>query len=168
MSLIWQDPESRERPKPEPSAPLLEREWGVAGSNPAVEPSGEAYLSGRGPQAGDVSSSLTLSTNGKSHAEFNQAHARSSDPETSHAVAAKITNLGPVRDTIVNVLYTFGPMTDEQIAEKIRKYHPSLKTSGPSMRSRRSELVKEYGMVCDSGSKGKTEMGNPAIIWRLK
>lgn len=98
---------------------------------------------------------------------FEQAHARNSDPETSHAAASKVTNLGPVRDGIINALYTFGPQTDEGLAAIFKKWAAFPKCSPSGLRSRRSELV-TLGFIEDSGEVGKTEFGNDAIIWRLK
>ncbi len=104
----------------------------------------------------------------QSFAKFESAHARKSDPVTSHQAAAKITNPGPVRDKILHVLGNC-PRTDEQIAERyslcVEKFGwPKCSPSG--LRSRRSELV-ALGFVEDSGKTDKTAMGNDAIVWRL-
>lgn len=154
--------------RPNPELPLFAREWGVAGSNPAA--SNGVPQSGRGPQAGDVGSNPTLSTNGKSPA--NIAHARNSDPETSHQAAAsvRIANLGRTRDGIMDVLKVNGQQTDEQIWETYSRWHDLGRTvprSSPSgLRSRRSELVR-MGFVEACGT-GKTASGRPCTIWKIK
>lgn len=110
---------------------------------------------------------LTSGGNTRAAQSPDKARARSTDPRTSKAAAAKLVNLGPVRDAIINALYTFGPQTDEGIAAIFRKYAAFPRCSPSGLRSRRSELV-AMRLVEDSGETGKTEMGNPAIIWRLK
>jgi hypothetical protein len=103
---------------------------------------------------------------------FEQAHARNSDPETSHAASRSVVNIGRVREQIRELFKAFPKgMTDEQMIyffremQRVRTDWKNASDSG--LRSRRSELV-TLGFVEDSGELGKTEMGNPAIIWRLR
>jgi hypothetical protein len=97
---------------------------------------------------------------------FEQAHARNSDPITSHKAAATVVNIGPVREKIIHIL-TNCPRSDEQIAERyffcVEKFGwPKCSPSG--LRSRRSELV-SMGFVESCGT-GKTLSGRDCQIWR--
>lgn len=100
---------------------------------------------------------------------FEQAHARRSDPATSKAAAASVTNTEKVREGIKRILGLYGQLTDEQLAEHylrgpLRMNWPKSTPSG--LRTRRSELV-ESGDVCDSGHTGRTAAGRACTIWRL-
>ena|SRR5580765_1551521 len=108
-----------------------------------------------------------------------QAHARKSDPETSHAASRSVVNLGRTRDAILKILSS-GPRTDEQIAESYtfgcqRLNWPKRTPSG--LRSRRSELVsmgfvEAAGGFNDDGTTwgitGKTASKRNCIVWKLK
>lgn len=74
------------------------------------------------------------------------ARARSSDPKTSKAAAASVTNLRASHRRVLAMFKLYGDMTDEQLTESI---HDAEKDAGlaklmsPSgVRSRRSELSK--------------------------
>lgn len=98
---------------------------------------------------------------------FEQAHARNSDPATSHKAAASVTNLGPTKDLILAILREFGPMHDEAIIGAFRanrKYAPNASDSG--IRTRRSWLV-DHGFIEDSGQRAKTASGRESIVWRI-
>ena len=100
--------------------------------------------------------------------KFEQAHARASDPETSHKAAASVVNLGRTREGIIKIL-KLRPCTDEQIA---KDYEILVRTFGwpkrtaSGLRSRRKELC-NMGFV-ESCGEGKTVSGRACQIWRLK
>jgi len=93
--------------------------------------------------------------------------ARSSDPATSHAAAATVTT-DTITDTqvaIVEVLRAHGPLTDEQLCQRIadQRIEP---VSVSSIRTRRSELA-AAGRVVDTGRRQPTRTGRSAIVWGL-
>lgn len=98
-----------------------------------------------------------------------EAHARNTDPDTSHAAAASVT-----RDTrtetqraLVRLLRRYGPMTDAELAERYylaTKGQPACSPSG--LRTRRSELVRD-GFVVDTGKRRTLNSGRKAIVWGL-
>lgn len=97
-----------------------------------------------------------------------QARARRNDPPNSKLAAASVINLGRTRDAILDILGSFGDMTDEQIAQwygdRWKKWnYPKSSPSG--LRSRRAELVK-LNFVKAVGT-GKTKSGRPCAIWGL-
>lgn len=87
---------------------------------------------------------------------------RRTDPETSHEAEHSINNVCESQKTILNVLRTFGPMTDEDIYQLILAIPISL--SGA--RTRRSELVHK-GLVKDSGQRKYLSTGRRAILWEI-
>lgn len=97
---------------------------------------------------------------------FEQAQARRSDPATSKAAAASVVNLGRTRDQILWLLRMYGPLTDEQIAERHDMQVLKPKASPSGLRSRRSELVR-LGFIEDSGKTAPTSSGRQSTIWRL-
>jgi len=100
-----------------------------------------------------------------------QAHARRSDPQQSHAAARSVVNLGRTRDEIIRILLNCGPQTDEQIWREYvyrstRKYSTMPKVSPSGLRSRRAELVK-MGLVEQCG-EGVTQAGRTCAKWRVR
>ena len=99
------------------------------------------------------------------------AHARATDPRTSHEAAASITSdkIRASQDAVLRVLRRTGPICD---AELVRVYQqraadwqlPSQSESG--LRTRRKELSSK-GLVEDSGEKVRLASGRQAIVWRL-
>ncbi len=93
--------------------------------------------------------------------------ARKTDPTTSHNAAASVATdtLTRTQALILEALRAHGPLTDEQLCQRIaqveRKY---LAVSG--IRTRRSELVKT-GRVIDTGDRQPMLSGRPAIVWGL-
>ncbi|GAB2519801.1 hypothetical protein [Paramicrobacterium agarici] len=88
------------------------------------------------------------------------AHARASDPETSHEAAESVTNLTEVQHLIGVILEDEAPhhplgMSDEQIEAAYRQRF-GLKPSSQSLRSRRKELVRK-GLVVFTGFHWKPE-----------
>jgi len=95
---------------------------------------------------------------------FDQAHARRTDPETSHEAAASVSKkIRESQATVLHVLETYGPMTDGELVVAISSYSPEpMSVSGA--RTRRSELVK-LGKVRFTGEFGRTRAGRRTRIW---
>lgn len=92
--------------------------------------------------------------------DYDEAHARWGDPDTSHEAAASVVALTATRRAILDVLDTYGPCTDVDIA---RLYDgPPASPSG--LRTRRSELV-HAGRVYDSGQRARLGTGRRAVVW---
>ena len=72
------------------------------------------------------------------------AHARKTDPVTSHAAAASITAIDDLtsKETVLWVLRLFGPMTDKSMIATIRAFQPSRQFADSRLRTARSDLVK--------------------------
>lgn len=95
-----------------------------------------------------------------------KAHARRSDPQTSHAAAASVVNLGRTKEMILAILRDSGPCTDEGIIEAFhRRTYPAITASDSGIRTRRSWLVAN-GFVEACGT-GETAAKRPCTIWRL-
>jgi hypothetical protein len=93
------------------------------------------------------------------------AHARSSDPQTSHDAARSVKDISKAQRHVMMALNR-EPMTDEQISSWMYEWLGSL-ISPSGARTRRAELV-AMGLVEDSGQRGKTKAGRATIIWRAK
>lgn len=94
------------------------------------------------------------------------AHARSSDPATSHQAAARVTgNLRETQEHVLTVFRRHGAMTDVELVQRYEESDlPPQSDSG--IRTRRRELV-DLGEVEDSGEKKSIPPHGPAIIWKL-
>ena len=80
--------------------------------------------------------------------------------ESQEAWAKIRANLPRMRARLFEGLLNWGPMTDEQMIERL--------DLGPnSVRGRRGELVRD-GLVVDTGRRGRTRAGNSATIWRAR
>jgi hypothetical protein len=93
--------------------------------------------------------------------------ARVSDPVTSHQAAAAQTpaKMRDAHRAILAVLLDHGPCTDFDLARHVSA--AIGKTIIPtSIGVRRKELA-TLGLVADSGHKGKSDTGSPAIRWAL-
>lgn len=98
-----------------------------------------------------------------------EAHARTSDPVTSHAAAAWLDE-DTLRESQRAVLGAFGvraQMTDTDLIrfylqDRMRRGWPSQSTSG--LRTRRRELV-DGKLLRDSGRKVVLESGRKSIVW---
>ena len=92
-----------------------------------------------------------------------QAHARHSDPRTSHD-AARSLSPGKLRDSQKAVLAHFrklGPMTDTDLVN----VYVGSPQSRSGLRTRRRELT-DRGLIEDTGAKKKLPTGRNAIVWR--
>ena len=96
------------------------------------------------------------------------AHARNSDPRTSHEAAESVKDLTEVQSRILSLFdrNSFG-LTDEQLIEQYNlafgRYYPATDSS---IRSRRSELVHK-GKLMDTGHRGTTRAGRATTIWGI-
>jgi len=91
-------------------------------------------------------------------------YARATDPATSHAAAASVTEdtIRELHAAILQVLRMHPPLSDEQIRERL--FADGVLTTPSGARTRRSELV-HAGVVKDSGLRGTTKAGRPTILW---
>ena len=112
-----------------------------------------------------------------------KAHARQSDPDTSHEAAASVGNLtgrqGAILRFLENNLEKMMEMvglpkshfTDFALVlayqERWRSVLPRYPDQSDSgIRTRRKELV-ERGLIEDSGMRVKMPSGRKAIVWRV-
>ena len=96
------------------------------------------------------------------------AHARSTDPQTSHE-AARTVNVTKGQQTVLNEFLMYHELTDEALIEALQVRQdscPDAKLSDSGARSRRAELV-AIGILKDTGRYGKTATGRKTTIWGL-
>jgi len=97
---------------------------------------------------------------------MNSAHARNSDPITSHKAADSVNNITDLQNRILQLFESAkNGYTDEELVRQYAKdfgsYFPS---SDSSIRSRRHELEVK-GFLRDSGQKRLTKMGRESVVW---
>jgi hypothetical protein len=98
------------------------------------------------------------------------AHARKSDPYTSHlAAAAVVMDTTTLQIRILSVFeYAMNGLTDEELVKNYqRMWGVSFPATDSSIRSRRSELVNK-GNVIDTGKTRLTKAGNKSIVWSIE
>lgn len=101
-----------------------------------------------------------------------QAHARTTDPHTSHDAAQSISRdqLRASQTAVLRVLREYGPTSDYMLAENYdtaRHMGYDLPRQSPSgLRTRRKELV-AAGFVVDSGERVTLPSGRKAIVWQV-
>lgn len=96
-----------------------------------------------------------------------QAHARRTDPETSHEAAESVREV-TIRMTqrrILICLLSIGPQDDIGISQWFT-INNQLPPSPSGLRTRRSELVAK-GLVQHSGEYGKSATGRRTRIWEI-
>ena len=96
------------------------------------------------------------------------AHARNSDPDTSHAAAKSVRDLTGVQQGIVEIL-NWKPLTDEQLVIAYENAYIEFEypeATPQSIRSRRAELVRT-GHVEFTGRKEQLKSGRWARVWKL-
>ena len=95
-----------------------------------------------------------------------RAHARNSDPATSHAAADSLSSDKIRRSqlAVLGFLKAFGPMTDTALVER---YARSPRQSPSGLRTRRRELTTK-GLVYDTGKRVVLDSGRKAIVWAAK
>jgi predicted ArsR family transcriptional regulator len=96
------------------------------------------------------------------------AHARNTDPTTSHAAARTVrrTQSARIRAVILHLLRDHGPQTDAELADAYDSLPGGPGVSPSGLRTRRCELVRQ-GLVVDSGGRVRLESGRTAIVWEL-
>jgi hypothetical protein len=97
---------------------------------------------------------------GKLFPDLSKAHARNTDPETSHRAAEGILRLTERRAAVLETLRRIGPATDERLAMAYR----GIPQSPSGLRTRRSELCR-MGLVRPTGRRGFMTTGNMADIY---
>jgi len=108
-----------------------------------------------------------------------EAHARGSDPSTSHDAGRSVCNLNAKHEAVRQVLRHKGAMTDEEMIEMYNHYrlmrYVSLADVGladpphqsdASLRTRRAELV-AAGKVRATGETRPTRSGRQAQVWEV-
>lgn len=101
-----------------------------------------------------------------------RAHARRTDPATSHEAALSVVKITETHQRILVMLGNHpGGATDEELLEEWAgntgsRYVAWPKITASGLRTRRKELV-DMGKVVDSGHKGTTAAGRACVIWRL-
>ena len=95
-----------------------------------------------------------------------KAHARNTDPQTSHDAAESVKNLSETQSRILNLfeLPNNGYTDEELISSYFKHYGYWFPASDASIRSRRAELVKR-GELRDSGQKRLTKLGRGTTVW---
>jgi hypothetical protein len=97
-----------------------------------------------------------------------KAHARSTDPQTSHDAAKSVRKITGTQNTILLLLGIEG-MTDVDLVSAYQKMNLTSPETAPrasesGIRSRRAELVAR-GLVQDSGDRVKLDSGRFATVW---
>lgn len=99
------------------------------------------------------------------------AHARRTDPQTSHDAAASTRDR---RECLNNVFEIFTdaaePLTHEEVVRTYRARETShgwRHYSESGIRTRVCELAR-LGVIEDSGQRGKSSTGRAAILWAAK
>jgi hypothetical protein len=98
-----------------------------------------------------------------------QAHARNTDPQTSHDAAASVRVTAGQRE-VLEIFELLHRATDENVARKhearclLGTAYASLSPSG--LRTRRSELVR-LGKIRDSGVRWTMASGRKAVVWEV-
>jgi len=93
-------------------------------------------------------------------------HARTTDPDTSHAAAEAVTDATEVQLRVLALLRE-RPRTDEELIEAYRRAH-GIERQGEaksSPRKRRSDLTR-IGLVVDSGDRRPLSSGRNGIVWK--
>jgi hypothetical protein len=94
--------------------------------------------------------------------DVDEPRSRQTDPETSHDAAASVRNRTETQEGILNALYEWGKMTDQELVD----WYEGPKASPSGLRTRRAELVK-MGKVRDSGQRVVLPSGRRAIVWEI-
>jgi hypothetical protein len=81
--------------------------------------------------------------------DYDTAHARRDDPDTSHAAAEKITpQVSALQQVVLGALKIYGPTTDRKLVTILKARHGRTEST---WRTRRSELVGK-GLVVKVGT----------------
>jgi hypothetical protein len=96
------------------------------------------------------------------------AHARTTDPQTSHQ-AARTVNVTRGQQVVLSEFLMYHRLTDEQLIEALKIRQASCrdaKLSDSGARSRRAELV-AIGVLRDTGERTTTASGRKTTVWGL-
>ena len=100
-----------------------------------------------------------------------RAHARRTDPETSHEAAASVVKLTLRQAAVLRCFQDTAPLSDTELAEEYHyrpeeepPWYPLQSESG--LRTRRRELV-DKGRLRFSGEYGLTASGRRTRIWEV-
>jgi hypothetical protein len=98
---------------------------------------------------------------------FRRAHARSTDPGTSHAAAKSLSSdrIRASQQEVLHLFSDFGPMHDQQLVK--RAWEQGAKQSSSGLRTRRHELV-VLGKLVDSQRRVTLPSGRKSIVWELR
>lgn len=91
------------------------------------------------------------------------AHARHTDPQTSHDAAASVDDVTETKQFILEALRQ--PRNDLDLITSFKSMLGAPPASDQSIRSRRAELV-DAGLVEDSGERVKMPSGRYSIVWQ--
>lgn len=91
------------------------------------------------------------------------AHARHTDPATSHEAAASVTELTEKQRVVLDLFEQHGPMADHELL-RIYRIGTLPPQSDSGLRTRRSELV-AAGKLVQSGPDATTPTGRRALRW---
>ncbi|HVL63695.1 MAG TPA: hypothetical protein VM573_00825 [Actinomycetota bacterium] len=88
------------------------------------------------------------------------------DPEESFAAARSLSDeyVTHLQGLIVATLRISGPLTDEELVERIRDYYDDAPPSDSSIRTRRAEVARE-GLITRAGTS-ETTRGRACALWR--
>ena len=96
-------------------------------------------------------------------------HARTTDPDTSHAAARAVTDVAKVKAHVraIHERHVEG-LTDEQLGKIYQDNWPGVRSveAYASARKRRSDLARE-GVLYDSGERRQLSSGRTGIVWKL-
>lgn len=104
--------------------------------------------------------------------DFHGAHARPTDPITSHEAAESLTpeQIRRSEEAVYRVLREYGPCDDKDL---IKAYYRAVAAGfehfqeESGIRTRRSDLAKKHGLVVDTGERIVRGRGRRAIIWAV-
>ena len=109
-------------------------------------------------------------TQGELFAGQPRAHARRTDPHTSHQAAASVARIRESQQFILGVLREYGAqgcgMVDDELIMAANSKAAGRRMSVSGIRTRRSELV-QLGLVRDSGKRKRLPSGRLSIIWAV-
>jgi len=96
-----------------------------------------------------------------------KAHARRTDPQTSHEAARSVERIRERQQAVLDLLRRRGPMCDEEIARTYAGVAGLPAQSPSGLRTRRAELV-DMGLVEDSGERVTLASGRRSIRWQAR
>ena len=108
-----------------------------------------------------------LRCDGRQGAVEAEAHARWSDPETSHQAAASLQPavLNRIQERVRFLLASCGPMHHAQL---IHAYRLQYGTVGESTIRTRCRELSDLGVVRDTGRRITLPSGRQSIVWSIK